>query len=211
MIAKKKSVAGKRLHEPVCCCPETVSVVINGRCDDRPEVQQRLSCSFQGRELRAFEMKFDESRRQTQAFDPTCPDATSTSSGELRRIVEAAMERNLTVAVRNRTIVNCQARIIRQQSVEILLKAGAAGQIRLDSHDLPEFALGVPDKCFDHNAMMSAGVKQDFVAAQCGDNFRDEKPVACGYRGLGEIPFLAQPAPRDKLQMMSARYVIIPS
>ena len=91
------------------------------------------------------------------------------------------------------------------------MKAGAAGQVRLDSHDLPEFALGVPDKCFDHNAMMSAGVKQDFVAAQCGDNFRDEKPVACGYRGLGEIPFLAQPAPRDKLQMMSARYVIIPS
>ena len=81
--------------------------------------------------------------------------------------------------VRERAVINRHARIMGQQAVQVLLKTCAVDRVRLDRNDVVEIAFCLPDKRFDHDTMMSAGVEQDFVVAQCSDNFRNEKPVAC--------------------------------
>src|SRR5262245_15080357 len=119
------------------------------------------------------------------------------------------MERGLAIMVAKGAIIDHHARIVRQHSVQVFLKAGAVDEVWLDRQDALEFALCVPGKCFDHEALMGTSVEQNFVVVQRGDNFRDEKPLACRHRCLCESPFLAQTAPCEKLQMVSARYVIV--
>ena len=89
------------------------------------------------------------------------------------------MEYGFALLVRKGAVINRHAQILGQQAVQILLKTCAVDRVRLDRNDAVEIAFRLPDKRFDHDTMMSAGVEQDFVVAQCSDNFRNKKPVAC--------------------------------
>ena len=62
MITEQKLVVGKRFHQPVRRFPNTVVIMINRHCDDRPASDERLPGSFQSGKLRTFEVQLDEGR-----------------------------------------------------------------------------------------------------------------------------------------------------
>src|SRR5664280_3910687 len=60
MQAEKETVAGKRFHEPERRPPDAIVIVVDGRCDDRPVIDQRLPRTAQRCKLRSLKMQFDE-------------------------------------------------------------------------------------------------------------------------------------------------------